>query len=214
MKISLIVEGKTATAFREALRRFLESRLSGRMPKLDAVPCDGHIPTGEKLQRMVSQLLGSGPRPADAVVALTDVYTGTREFQDATDAKAKMRAWVGEENRFYPHAAQYDFEAWLVPYWETIQRLAQHNRAAPQGRPEDIDHTKPPSVHIAELFRAGKCRKDYSKVRDAKRILRDVDLLRAAEECRELRSLLNTILGLCGAEQIPIADTSTGEKRR
>jgi hypothetical protein len=31
---------------------------------------------------------------------LTDVYTGTSDFKDAADAKAKMRKWVGEEKRF------------------------------------------------------------------------------------------------------------------
>ena len=213
MKISLIVEGKTETAFRDAVRKFLESRIPGRMPKLDVVCCDGRIPTGEKLKRQVSRLLG-GSRPADAVIALTDVYTGTHQFADAADVKSKMTDWVGGEPHFHPHAAQHDFEAWLLPYWDTIQELAQHNKAAPAGRPEDVNHTQPPSYHIAQLFRAGKCRKHYSKVRDGKRILRDANLLDAATECPELRALLNTILRLCGGEEIPDPDKSAREKRR
>jgi len=202
MKISLIVEGKTEVTFRDALRRFLEPRLTGRMPKLDLVPQDGRIPTGQKLRRLIEGLFG-GKHPADAVIALTDVYTGTREFEDATDAKAKMREWAGTESRFHPHAAQYDFEAWLLPYWSAIQRLAGHNKSVPSGKPERVNHGKPPSQHIAELFRAGTCRDDYSKTRDAKRILRDVDLLDAARKCPELRGFLNTILELCGGETIP-----------
>ena len=202
MKISLIVEGKTEVAFRNVLRRFLERRLAGRMPKLDPVPQDGRIPTGPKLRRLIEGLL-AGQRPADAVIALTDVYTGTREFEDATDAKARMREWVGKEPRFHPHAAQHDFEAWLLPYWSTIQQLAGHNKSVPPGEPERVNHSKPPSRHIAELFRAGKRRDAYSKVRDAKRILRDVDLLDAAHKCPELRALLNTILKLSGGRTIP-----------
>lgn len=202
MRLSLIVEGKTEVAFREALRRFLESRLAGRMPKLDPVLCDGRIPTGPKLNRLVQNLL-SGSHPSDAVIALTDVYTGTREFEDGADAKSKMRVWVGNEPRFHPHVAQHDFEAWLLPHWDTIQRLAGHNKAPPGGEPESVDHTKPPSRHIAEVFQAGKCRTHYSKVRDGKRILRDVDLLVSANACPELKALLNTILRLCGGETIP-----------
>lgn len=202
MKISLIVEGRTEVAFRDVLRGFLETRLAGRMPKLDPVPQDGRIPTGPKLRRLIERLL-AGKHPSDAVIALTDVYTGTPEFEDATDAKTKMGAWVGKEPRFHPHAAQHDFEAWLLPYWDRIQTLAGHNKAAPPGDPEQVNHGKPPSRYIAEVFRVGTCRDGYSKVRDAKRILRDVDLLDAAHECPELRAMLNTILRLCGGTTIP-----------
>lgn len=50
------------------------------MPKLDIVPQDTGIPTGQKLQRLVQLLLNDRRRAADAVIALTDVYP---EFQDA-----------------------------------------------------------------------------------------------------------------------------------
>ncbi|MEI8181545.1 MAG: DUF4276 family protein [Desulfomonile sp.] len=136
MKVALIVDGKTEIAFLPFLRRFLQSRLPDAMPKIDPLPYDGRIPTGDKLRRVVSGLL-SGSRAADHVTALTDVYTGTQppEFRDAADAKAKMRQWVGVEPRFHPHAAQYDFEAWLLSYWPSIQKLAGHNRACPAGAP-------------------------------------------------------------------------------
>ncbi len=195
MTIALIVEGKTERAFVYSLRQFLEVRLSGRMPRLDPFPQDGRIPTGDKLRRVVLNLLQHG---ADAVIALTDVYTGTHDFADATDAKAKMRGWVGPEPRFFPHAAQHDFEAWLLPYWAEIQRLAGHNRSRPTGNPEHVNHNKPPSQHIKELFRNGTCDRDYVKDRDAQRILKGQDLAVAANECQELRAILNTVLNLCG----------------
>ncbi|MCP4699339.1 MAG: DUF4276 family protein, partial [Gammaproteobacteria bacterium] len=66
--------------------------------------------------------------------------------------------WVGKEPRFHPHAAQYDFEAWLLPYWTTIQRLAGHNKTAPGGVPEAVNHNKPPAYHIKEIFRIGNRR--------------------------------------------------------
>ena len=74
------------------------------MPKLDPVPYNGRIPTGDKLKRAVERLLDDRKQPADAVIALTDVYTGTTppQFTDAATAKDQMRRWVGPNDRFFP----------------------------------------------------------------------------------------------------------------
>ncbi|MDY6908915.1 MAG: DUF4276 family protein [Thermodesulfobacteriota bacterium] len=204
MKIVLIVEGKTEKAFLPSLREFLQGRLAGAMPRLDVFPYDGRIPKEDKLRRVVENLL-SGRNPADHVIALTDVYTGTTppDFIDAQDAKNKMRQWVGAEPRFHPHAAQYDLEAWLLPYWPTIQRLARHNKAAPGGNPETVDHHNPPAHRIKEIFEIGKCRDSYVKARDAARILRENDLSAAINQCIELKAFINTILSVCGGHIIP-----------
>lgn len=111
-----------------------------------------------------------------------------------------MRKWVGSNENFYPHAAQYDFEAWLLPYWSDIQALTGHNRAAPSGHPENVNHNKPPSYHIKQILEIGKCRDSYSKPRDANRILEGKDLAVAADRCPELKAFLNTILRLNNAE--------------
>ena len=202
MRIALIIEGKTETVFLPHLRAFLQTRLAGRMPKLDAVPYDGRIPTGEKLRRVVENLLGDRKDPAGAVIALTDVYTGSRppDFVDAADAKAKMRQWVGENDRFHPHAAQHDFEAWLLVYWEKIKRLAKSNRASPGPQPERVNHIDPPAHRLQEVFRTGGRGQAYVKTRDADRILRGEDLLLPANACPELKAFLNTILKLCGGD--------------
>lgn len=205
MRIALLVEGKTETAFLPVLRAYLESRLAGKMPKLDPTPYDGRIPTADKLRRVVGRLLDDGLRSANHVIALTDVYTGTHppEFPTAADAKEKMREWVGPEPRFHPHVALHDFEAWLLPYWPLIQRLAGHNRGAPAGNPESVNHTHPPSHRIREIFRVGTCREDYVKPRDAGRILRDSDLSVAIAQCSELKALVNTIISVCGGRVNP-----------
>jgi hypothetical protein len=163
LKITIIVEGATEKAFRSHLTEFLKTRLAGNMPRLDMFPCDGRIPKGPDLRRKVEKLL-SGQKPSDAVIALTDVYTGTRDFTDAADAKDKMRNWVGPNSRFHPHAAQHDFEAWLLPYWPEIQKVAGHNRTAPPGPPESVNHNRPPSHHIREIF--------GSNILDAPRIIK------------------------------------------
>jgi hypothetical protein len=194
MKITILVEGRTEIAFKSHLTEFLKKRLEGRMPRLDMFPYHGRIPKHDDLRRKVEASLKSG---SGAVIALTDVYTGTSDFADASEAKSRMRQWVGPNSRFYPHAAQYDFEAWLLPFWTDIQRLAGHNSNAPPGPPEQVNHIRPPSDHIREVFRIGTCRDDYSKPRDGRRILRGNDLAVAAAACPELKSFLNTILSLC-----------------
>jgi uncharacterized protein DUF4276 len=201
VKIAILVEGRTEKAFLPHLRAFLKTRLANKMPNLDMVPYDGRIPKEARLRRTVENLL-SGHRPAQAVIALTDVYTGTQDFNDAADAKARMRGWVGQNDRFHPHVALHDFEAWLLPYWAEIQKVAGHNKTAPPGPPESVDRNRPPSYHIKEIFRIGSCRDDYAKIRDANRILRGKDLTVAAAQCPELRAFLNTILELCGGQLI------------
>jgi len=204
MKIFIIVEGKTEKAFIPHLREYLKSHLQGHMPKLDPFPYDGRIPQGDKLKRVVTNLL-NGRNSVDYVLALTDVYTGSNppDFKNAADAKAKMRSWVGHEPRFHPHAAQYDFEAWLLPYWSTIQNLAGHNRTAPSGQPETVNHNNPPSYRVKEIFETGQCRDSYVKPRDAGRILRDNNLLVSINQCPELKAFVNTIISICGGKLIP-----------
>ncbi len=201
LKVTILVEGRTEQAFKPHLIAFLRPRLAGSMPSLDMFPYHGRIPKGEDLCRKVETLL-SGRQPSDAVIALTDVYTGTNDFVNAADAKAKMFQWVNNNPAFHPHVAQHDFEAWLIPFWSDIQRIAGHNRRAPQGLPEAVNHNRPPSYYLKEIFEIGNCRDSYSKARDANRILRNKDLAVAAAQCPELKSFLNTILTLSGGSAL------------
>ena len=114
-----------------------------------------------------------------------------------------MRTWVGVEPRFHPHAAQYDFEAWLLPYWPRIQALAGHNQSAPSGDPEKVNNNNPPSQRITQVFRVGEGRHDYVKARDVNRILENQNLRVSVEQCSELKALVNTILSICGGQTIP-----------
>lgn len=202
IKISILVEGDTEKAFFPKLREFLKSRLPvNTMPRLDPLPYDGRLPKDDKLKRVVTNLL-SGKQPSDAVIALSDVYTGTPEFTDAQHAKQKMRGWVGNEPRFHPHVAHHDFEAWLLPFWKDIQKLSGSNRACPNAHPEHVNHGNPPAHVLIEVFRTGSKGKKYIKPINAARVLRDNDLLVAANACPELKAFLNTILTLCGAAKL------------
>ncbi|MCU0517125.1 MAG: DUF4276 family protein [Oscillatoria sp. Prado101] len=181
MKIAILVEGETEMAFKTKLQEFLKSRLEQRMPRIRFIPQGGRLPKEEKLRRVVENLL-TGKDAYDAVIALTDVYTGTNDFTDAADAKAKMAAWVGNNPKFYPHAAQYDFEAWLLPFWPTLQKLAGHNKSAPRGAPEQVNHTNPPSKRIKDIFESGGLQ-SYDKPSHDPRILRKNDLMVAVNLC-------------------------------
>jgi hypothetical protein len=203
MRIVLMVEGETEKVFVPHLRGFLEAHLAGNMPRLVTHCYDGRIPKEGKLKGVVRRLLNDPKRPADAVIALTDVYTGTNDFVNAADAKAKMRTWVGNEPKFFPHAAQYDFEAWLLPYWSVIKEVSGTHRPAIPGPPEQVNHDQPPAHRLKEIYRFGDKGRDYVKTREAKRILRDQDLMVAVQACSELKAMVNTILGQCGGQTIP-----------
>lgn len=204
MKISILIEGRTEKAFKPLLNEFLRGYLAGSMPSLDFVPQDGGLPTNDKLKRVVENLL-SGKRPTDAVIGLTDVYTGHQPplFVDATDAKQKLLTWVGNNPKFYPHTALHDFEAWLIPYWTKIQKLAKSNRARPGVNPETVNHSNPPAYRIKEIFEIGGCKKSYSKTIDGPRILRGENLLTSINECSEFKSFVNRIITLSGGTAIP-----------
>jgi hypothetical protein len=201
MKIAILVEGATEVAFKEKILEFLKTHLGQNMPKLKFISQDGRIPKEEKLKRIVENLLDNDGY--DAVIALTDVYTGTKDFQNADDAKAKMKDWVGNNPKFYPHTALHDFEAWLLPYWETIKKLAKHNRSAPSGSPETVNHQKPPAYWIKEIFRLGECKRDYNKPSDGKAILKKNDLSVTIQACPELKAFVNRIIDLSGGKPIP-----------
>ena len=195
MIIALIVEGSTEKAFISKLREYLYTIIPSPVPSLDVVSQQGRLPKRDQLKRLVEQLL----RKADHVIALTDVYP---DYSDATDAKTKMRQWVGAQERFHPHAAQFEFEAWLLPYWPRIQELAGQNIPAPGGDPEGVNHNNPPSRRIKDALRRGQGRYDYVKPRDAGRILQGQDLSLAVSHCQELKSLVNSILRVCRGHQV------------
>lgn len=204
--IAIIVEGKTEKVFVSCLQAFLKNRLAGKTPKLKAyMPGNGGpIPKEAALKRMVKNHL-NGRNAADAVIALTDLH-GRNDFSDAHDAKKKMGEWVGtNEKRFYPHVAVHEFEAWLLPYWSKILELAGPKKSVPElaANPETVNHNRPPSQRLNDLFMTGKFHRSYVKVRDAQSILAGQDLMVAINRCAELKAFVNSIFAICGEEKLP-----------
>lgn len=192
MRISILAEGSTERAFLPFLRNHIQRSLpTGSLPpRISVRSFDGGIATRDKLARNVQHWLRSGE---DHVIVLTDIH-GT-EFSDASDAKAKIRQWVGNDPRVTPHVALRDFEAWLLPYWDDLCRKAGKTGPKPSGKPETVNHNKPPAHRIEALFTQGK--RNYSKPIIANAIFSKHGLQRAIDECPELTALIDTILRLC-----------------
>ena len=197
MTVVLLVEGATETALKGHLKRFLDQRADqeGR-PKLALrTKSFRSIPTESQFRKRLRLELQDGR--VQAVIGLLDVYP---KFASAREAKNFMRRAADHDKRFHAHAAQYDVEAWLIPYWESICRRIGVNRAPPGAEPERINLQSPPSKRLAELYQTAK--RKYKKPVEMNAILEGQDLLVAARACGELREVLNTLLHLAGLREI------------
>ena len=203
MRVVLLVEGKTARALKEALKVFLDERAAREgQPRVRLTP--KRLDTGLLSPERVRDQVALSLRDPDVacVAGLIDVYPN---FRSAQEAKDHLRRAAGGEARFHAHAAQYEVEAWLLPYWEDICRKLSREmrvrRQPPGASPERVDRERPPSHHLAELYRqAGR---SYDKPRDARAILEGKDLTIAASQCPELKSFLNTLLTCAGLTPLP-----------
>lgn len=197
MRVVLICEGQTEEAFKSILASYLKRKNEAAgiaIPRIgiDAYPTRGPLRPTEKLKRDVSRHLGSND--VKAVITLPDVYP---QFNSPQQARDSFRTLIGDEFRFFPHVACLEFEAWLLPYWsKIIQRIGVN--AAPFGAdPERVNHHKPPSHRLKELYsRANPKPRAFVKPTEAFAILKGEDLEISARACPELRAFLNTILSL------------------
>ncbi len=199
MTVVLVAEGATELALERALKAFLDERATAEgRPKVALRTKPTMSLNANRLRRDVELELSS-PR-VTAVVGLIDVYP---EFSSASEAKEWQRQAVGAERRFYPHAAQYDVEAWLLPYWDVICGRLSVRRTRPGPQPEQVDRDKPPSKHLEALYAAAHPPRKYVKRIEMLTILRRQNLTVAADQCPELKALLNTLLALGGLSTLP-----------
>ncbi len=200
MTIVLLAEGRTETALKGHLKLFLDARAEAAgQPKVALRTKDIMTLNAGKLRgRIHLELSQPG---VTAVIGLVDVYP---KFASAAEAKQFLRGAAQNNPRFFAHAAQYEVEAWLLPYWDDIcHRLGNVRQHAPGPQPERVDHDHPPSHHLDELYRLARnpCRK-YNKVTDMAAILRNKDLTIAARACPEFHSLLDTLLTQSGLDPL------------
>lgn len=129
MTIVLLVEGRTETALKGVLKRFLDERATAEgRPKVALRTKDIMTLNRGRLSRRVQMELRD--HRVSAVVGLIDVYP---DFELADKARVFLREVAGDNPRFHAHTAQYDVEAWLLPYWDTIcRRLGVHRGPQPE----------------------------------------------------------------------------------
>lgn len=200
MKIILIVEGATESALKQHLKSFLDyrARAAGKPPvrletrgemTLDQNKLRGRV----KRELRVSDVVG--------VIGLIDVFP---KFSNAVKAKKFLRDAVGNDTRFYAHAAQFDVEAWLLPYWDDICRRVSVRQSPPGANPEMVDGMNPPAYRLKALYQRARPKpRKYVKTTEMYAILKNKDLAFAADRCPEFKAFLNTLLTLSDLEPLP-----------
>ncbi|HUU85185.1 MAG TPA: DUF4276 family protein [Phycisphaerae bacterium] len=200
MRIVVLCEGKTEKVLKPALSEWLGEQLpkTSTGTGIDTKPVH-HQLVGAKFRRQVE--LNCARNDVLGVIGLTDVYGA---FESAASAKAALEESVAgcpNVGKFRPHVALFELEAWLMPFWDDIAKSIGVKAKKPGVKPEAINHEKPPSKHLKELFRQAKQpRRNYDKVRHAWKWLTAERLGRAAEVCPELKAFLNSLLELAGGE--------------
>jgi hypothetical protein len=191
-----MVEGATETALKAHLKRFLDARAQNERRSLVRLETRTEVNLVQgRFQRRVRQELAKSD--VTAVVALLDVYP---DYQSAEEAKADLRQKAGNLDNFYAHAAQYEVEAWLLPYWQDICQRVGRNQRPPGGAPEEVNLNRPPSHYLDALYRLAK--RKYVKTTEMSAILKGKDLTIAANRCPEFKAFLNTLLMLNGLSQL------------
>ena len=197
--IVLMVEGDTEAALKRHVKDFLDRRAQvAGQPRVRLETRDIINVASPRLKRRVALELRKPP--VIAVVGLIDVFP---RFQNAAEAKAYLAESV-DHPQFYAHAAQFDVEAWLLPYWTDICRRVGVQQASPGSNPENVDRMKPPAYRLRELYRRAKPKpRKYVKTTEMYDILRDKDLAVSANQCPEFKAFLNTLLTLSDLEPLP-----------
>jgi hypothetical protein len=200
MTIVLMVEGDTETALKQHLKTFLDRRAETvgkprvRLETRDIVNIASH-----RFRHRVALELRNPS--VTAVVGLIDVFP---RFQNAVEAKDYLADAAGDHPSFYAHAAQYDVEAWLLPYWEDICQRLGVRQSPPGCDPELVDRLRPPSYRLKELYgRARPKPRKYVKTTEMYAILKDKDLTVAADQCPEFKAFLNTLLTWTDLNPLP-----------
>lgn len=191
MKVVVVCEGRTERALKSAFRDVITRSIGHARVGIETRSMDGRL-AKRKFTTVVRNLLQK--EDVRAVVALTDVYP---YYNDALSAKNALNGLVEDvpvSKEFRPHAAQFEVEAWLIPFWDEIASRLRVKAKRPGANPERVNTTKPPSQHIQDLY--ARAKKKYDKVIDGQRWLTADRLERASAECPELREFLDTLVEL------------------
>lgn len=198
MKIVVVCEGKTEQALKNGLRDFIQARTE-TTPRMGLEMRSLH---GSVMRKKLATLVKNYDRDEDVVgvVALTDVYP---HFDSAKVAIDKLTSAAGDPPQritFRAHAAQYDVEAWILPFWKEMAEKLGVKAKPPGAKPEEVNNARPPSFHLKELFE--KANRRYEKPLDAPKWLTAAGLDRAYKHCPQLEAFLDSLLEFAGAKRL------------
>lgn len=199
--VVVLCEGKTEAAIRNGLREVVQRHCVGdQQSSIKTIALGGTL-FCEKTRRYVGQY--AKQPDVKGIVALTDVYP---EFSNADDARRALTEHVGDKAgrvKFRAHAAKFEIEAWLLPFWDEIATSIGSALKGPKAPPENVNELKPPSVWLHELFRKTPKRKGrFEKAAHGPKWLTADRLEKAATFCPELKAFLNSLIELAGGEVI------------
>lgn len=197
MRVVVLCEGRTEAALQKGLHDFINQRTtSSTRLGIDLKSLGGSV-FRKKLGSLVS--LHASDDDVCGIIALTDVYP---DFKNAAEAKQELRRRVSEvdTDKFRAHAAQFETEAWIIPFWEEIAKSLGVSSRAPGANPEQVNNENPPSSHLKRLY--ARAKQTYEKPIDGPKWLSADRLEHAASRCPELKLFLNSILEYAGAETL------------
>lgn len=199
MRIVVLCEGTTEAALKGAIHEFVNRRTStGGRTGIATRSMDGHV-LRKKLPKLID--LYGALNDVRGIIALTDVYPRFRSANEARGSLQRLADTSAHVEKFRAHAAQFELEAWLMPFWSEIARSLRLRARPPGAKPEEINDENPPSKRLATLYTQAK--QHYEKVIDGPKWLTAERLERAANECPELKSFFNSLLELSEAELLP-----------
>ncbi|MCW1969219.1 MAG: DUF4276 family protein [Anaerolineae bacterium] len=195
MTIVILVEGNTEVGLIDHIRNFvaMQAKQFNRQPaKLKSIVMDGRNPItiGKQIRNSLNM------PDVNAVVGLIDVYPQFKHAIEAKEWLMNIAQDAGIRQHFYAHAAQYDVEAWLLPYWDAIcQRIGVKQTPISQ-HPENVNGTQPPAYRLQALYQRAKPPRRYVKTKEMPAILRGKDLGLSINACPEFKAFINTLLKL------------------
>jgi len=188
----MLVEGDSERVLRNHLKRFLDEQAERTGTPKISFQTKPITFSRARLRGLIRLELAD---PEVHLIGLIDVFP---DFRSATEAKAFLSEAAENHPRFYSHAAQYDVEAWLLPFWGIICRRLGVKRSSPSNNPETVDHERPPSKLLDELYAAATPPRKFIKPVEMNAILDGQDLTVIARACPEFRFLLGTLQKLSG----------------
>lgn len=141
------------------------------------------------------QLRGAQPcHPQEVVRGADEVGRELRLLLASESRHGEWQRHCTDESlrdRFRPHVFVHEMEALLLVSPKLARVLGKEARVPAYPHPERVNHNKPPSRHLADLF--SKHRKDYDKVTDGLKLSDGVRADEVARTCPYFRAFLEDL---------------------